>query len=144
MPGIFHSVELQRRALDYHVERHNVLASNVANVDTPGFRPLELLRTDVSEEPAANVAPAATLAATAQDHYITETTLLGRDDSGPPSMEVLEDRTAPVGADGNAVSLEREMAKLSANDLRFEGAAKIVAAQLAGLRYAASDFNNAG
>ena len=49
MIPIFQSVALTHRALDYHLERQNVLASNVANVDTPGFRPLELVREDVPE-----------------------------------------------------------------------------------------------
>ena len=39
------------------------------------------------------------------------------------------------------MSLEREMAKVSANDLRFEAIGKMVRAQLGALRYAASDAN---
>jgi flagellar basal body rod protein FlgB len=43
------------------------------------------------------------------------------------------------GLDGNSVSLEREMSKLAANDLRYDGAVKIVTGKLAMLRYAAND-----
>jgi flagellar basal body rod protein FlgB len=39
------------------------------------------------------------------------------------------------------VSLEREMSKLQANDLRYQGASKLVTRQLAMLKYAASDAN---
>ncbi len=42
--SIFRGVEVGHRALDYHLERANVLAGNVANIDTPGFRPRELVR----------------------------------------------------------------------------------------------------
>ena len=111
-----------------------MLASNVANVDTPGFRPLEVVRNDV-EEPQAS----APMAATHTAHYANESALFLAE-SGEQPMSILEDHTASPGADGNAVTLEREMAKLAANDLRYEGAAKIVSAQLAGLRYAANDF----
>ena len=44
MSGIFDPLRHSQRALDYHMERHNVLASNVANIDTPGFDPSELVR----------------------------------------------------------------------------------------------------
>ena len=43
------SVAPFHRSLDYHSERHNVLASNVANANTPGFRPKELLRVEAEE-----------------------------------------------------------------------------------------------
>jgi flagellar basal body rod protein FlgB len=53
--------------------------------------------------------------------------------------ETREDRTTIAGANGNSVSLEHEMSKLAANDIRFEGAVKIVSQQLGMLRYAAND-----
>jgi flagellar basal-body rod protein FlgB len=130
MSDLFRGVDAQRRALDFHVSRHNVLASNLANAETPGFRPLELLRdTDKTQLTAQP------LTATAEGHFSValaeqEETYMTR-----------EDRTVEPGANGNAVSLEHEMSKLAANDIRFEGAVKIVASQLAMLRYASNDGN---
>jgi flagellar basal-body rod protein FlgB len=130
MSDLFRGVDAQRRALDFHVSRHNVLASNLANAETPGFRPMELLRdTDKTELPLAPMAVSAEghfagPAAEAAETYLTR-----------------EDRMAPPGANGNAVSLEHEMSKLAANDIRFEGAVKIVASQLAMIRYASNDGN---
>lgn len=125
MSEIFQGVSPLQRALNYHLERHNVLTSNVANVDTPGFRPRELLRTTESEPGSLAVKR------TAEGHLaaggVTGTT------------RIVEDNTAPAGNDGNAVSLDREMARVAANDLRYAGAARIVTKQLAMLRYAASD-----
>ena len=43
------------------------------------------------------------------------------------------------GGDGNTVSLEREMAKVAANDLRYQAVGRIVRQQLGLLRYAAAD-----
>jgi flagellar basal body rod protein FlgB len=54
-------------------------------------------------------------------------------------VEASEDTTVSGGLDGNSVSLEREMSKLAANDLRYDGAVKIVTGKLAMLRYAAND-----
>ena len=129
MSDLFRGVDAQRRALDFHVSRHNVLASNLANAETPGFRPLELLRdTDKTE---LTVQP---LAVTSDGHF-------GGAPEAAETYITREDRIVAPGANGNAVSLEHEMSKLAANDIRFEGAVKIVASQLAMLRYASNDGN---
>ena len=122
---LFDPLRTSHRALDYHLERHNVLASNVANIDTPNFRPAELVRhvdrpgdTSMKATNAGHIGGA-------------------RNERG----EALVERVVRPGGDGNAVSLEREMAKVAANDLRFETIGRIVRQQLGALRYAASDGN---
>ena len=128
MSGIFDPLRHSHRALDYHMERHNVLASNVANIDTPGFDPSELVR---------NVAdPLKTDAPTA-----THSSHIGAPDAHAADPSERFEQVVRPGGDGNSVSLEREMAKVSANDLRFEAIGKMVRAQLGALRYAASDAN---
>ena len=127
MADMFRGVDRLQRALDYHVSRHNVLSSNIANVETPGFRPLELLR----EKERAD-RPQLRLDTTQEAH-------VGTPDEPTTDYETREDRTVAVGANGNAVSLEQEMAKLAANDIRYEGAVKLVSQQLGMLRYASND-----
>jgi flagellar basal-body rod protein FlgB len=116
------------RALDYHSERHNVLASNLANANTPGFRPKELLR--VEDTDFGGTLP---LARTEHAHMVADGM------PGNHGLTVVPDESTVNGLDGNNVSLEREMSKLQANDLRFQGAARLVTRQLAMLRYAAND-----
>src|SRR3954471_1319947 len=41
---LFSSVAPLSYALDFHLERHNLLAANLANVDTPRYKPLDLAR----------------------------------------------------------------------------------------------------
>lgn len=94
-------------ALTYHRERHSVLASNIANLDTPGFRPLDLVR----QSP----------------------------DSAPELVETIDDGGSLQGPDGNAVSLERELAKMDANRARYATTAELVSRRIALLRYAAGD-----
>lgn len=129
--GIFGGVDGLQRALDYHLRRQNVLASNLANVDTPNFRPMDLVRVEDEEAPR-NVA----LVATSEGHFVG-TPL----ESGERLVSV-QDGAVEAGGDGNSVSLEHELAKVSANDLRYQGAAKLVARRLAALRYAANDGSN--
>lgn len=131
---IFDSVAITHRAMDYHLERQNVLASNVANVDTPGFRPFELVREDA---PAGDESGSLRLRTTDEAHVRS-----GRAGGpGPFRLAESEERVVNPGNDGNAVSLEREMSKVAANQLRYEGAVRIVRRQLGMLRYAANDGN---
>lgn len=131
MAGLFSSLPVYQASLDFHRERHAVLASNVANVDTPGFRSLELVR---SEEASELGGPWLRLQRSAEAHFGT-----GGARAGEPGT-LTPDTTAPVGADGNSVSLDREMSKLAANDLRYETVTTLVRSYFGGLRYAASDF----
>lgn len=128
MSRIFSGVDVGQRALDYHLERHNVLASNVANVETPGFTPYELVR-DESTSGERSVR----LATTDGAH------LGGGEGAGASELRAMPERVAAAGNDENSVSLERELAKVAANHLRYEGAARIVQLQLGTLRYAAND-----
>ena len=56
--SLLDSVDKLRVGLDYHLQRHNVLVSNLAQAETPGYRPVDLVRTDF--DGAMNVALAAT------------------------------------------------------------------------------------
>ncbi|MCG8557242.1 MAG: flagellar basal body rod protein FlgB [Proteobacteria bacterium] len=127
MSELFKMVGELHRAMDYHVQRHSVLASNIANVDTPGFKPLELERV-----PDQGTSGGLALAATHEAHLPTGS-------SAHASNRVVEslEQTVQPGLDGNSVSLEREMSKAAANDMRFSIAARLVQKQLALLRYAA-------
>jgi flagellar basal-body rod protein FlgB len=130
MAQIFNLSDILHRSLDYHVERHNILSSNIANIDTPGFRPFELLRETDS-------ALKGTLALTTSDerHLSRNGSEIGAGDE----KVVTEDVSVTAGGDGNSVSLEREASKLAANDLRYQSASQLITRHLAMLRYVASD-----
>lgn len=131
VPDLFSGVVPLQAALNYHLERHNVLASNVAHVDTPGYRPNDLSRVDPADfARILNV----TLERTASAH------LTGPSDNGTSSVgRVFQDPTAGAGNDGNYVSLDRESAKLAANHLRYDVVASLTASKLRGLAWAAND-----
>jgi flagellar basal-body rod protein FlgB len=110
-------------SLSFHRERHAVLAGNVANLDTPGYRPLDLTRRS-ADDPAD-------LAVTDPGHVATQ--------DSPEIVTSFDDGGQLQGPDGNAVSLERELAKIDANRARYATAAELVSRRLALLRYAAGD-----
>jgi len=117
------TVDTLQAALTFHRERHTVLAGNVANLDTPGYRPVDLNRNTAGD--------AQTLATTNEGHIATATTT--------DIVTSFDDGGAMQSADGNAVSLERELAKIDANRARYSTSAELVTRRLALLRYAAGD-----
>ncbi len=118
------TLDTLQASLTFHRERHTVLAGNIANLDTPGYKPLDLQRTTPLD--------GTQLAVTADGHIA----------SGPSSSGVVQeftDASQLQGPDGNAVELERELAKIDANRARYATAAELVSRRIALLRYAAGD-----
>lgn len=128
MSELFSTVGVLHRSMDYHAQRHTMLSSNVANADTPGFRPAELLR--VPEGTVTNNLP---LSRTREGHQRPSNAV------GEGEFAVTEETSQAVGLDGNAVSVDRELAKVSANNIRYEAVAKLVKEKLAMLAYVAQD-----
>lgn len=120
------SLRQLEQVLDHARDRQGVLSSNVANVDTPGYRAQDL------DEPSFDAAMSRALATTRGAHFAH-----GGDGTSGASVTTADDQ-APR-EDGNTVSLERQMAKLEQNRVRYGAASQVISRQLALLRYAATD-----
>jgi flagellar basal-body rod protein FlgB len=120
-------VEALRGTLDYHLARHNVLASNLAQVDTPNYRPVDLARTGSSFSGALALA-----------------TSEGERTPAPAeaSYRVIADPTTAAGLDGNGVDVDREAVKIASNQIRFDVLAQLASSELANLAWVASDGRN--
>lgn len=116
------------RSLDARLLRHNVLAGNLANADTPGFQPLDV---DVRSAVEASGAGGGLA--------VTHVTHLGSDGSSAVKAAVVGGPGGTAGLDGNGVDLDRTMAALAQNSLQYGAAAKAAGKKLAILRYVASD-----
>lgn len=128
MKPLFESIDRLGGALEFHRERHSVLASNVANVDTPGFRPFDLAPPPAPGDPTA-------LATTDGQHIPVAGGVAGQ---ATGEGRLFEDG-GEAGPDGNAVELERELAKIDANRVRYGACAELVTRKFALLRYASGD-----
>jgi flagellar basal-body rod protein FlgB len=124
MTSVFESVNQLQGAMSFHRHRHAVLAGNVANVDTPGFRSMDMGRPDFARS-------LENLTRTSGSHLAPG----GVDGS---FFHFHDDGSAP-GLDGNTVSLERELAKVDANRVRYTTASELISRRTALLRYTASD-----
>jgi flagellar basal-body rod protein FlgB len=127
---LFKAINPLHSALDYHFERHNLLASNIAHVDTPGYVPRDIERVD-GDNFASQLDVA--LSRTDAGHIAGNTT------AAVSSGRVFEDPAAGAGNDLNYVSLDREAAKLAANQIRYDVSSTLASAELAQLAYAVND-----
>ena len=127
--ALFDGVDRIRVSLDYHLARQNVLTANLAHVDTPGFRPLDLERRSFKD------ALDAALEGDQSGHIHTHK----RD-----AYRVVVDPSASPGLDGNGVSLDREAVKSAANQLRYDAVASLARGELSSLMWAATDARNGG
>ena len=100
-----------RTKMEWHQSRQRVLAENVANADSPGFRPHDLVEPDF-KRPAAPL-HTVSLARTEGDH------IAGVNAAASP----FRSRTTggyEIKPMGNAVNLEEEMIKVAANQMDFQ------------------------
>jgi len=128
--ALIDGVEHLRGALDYHLSRHNLLASNLAHIDTPGYKPVDLER-------GGSFAGAL--------HVALEATQPGHLSAGgaPPGAQavgrVVNDPGAAAGNDGNGVDLDREAVKIATNQMRYDMLAQLASSELASLAWAVND-----
>lgn len=123
--ALFSGLATLQESLDYHQDRQVMLDSNIANADTPGYRPVDL---GFLPPP-----PPGTLG-------LDRTDGAHLDPRDRPALLVpFEDPSPAPGNDLNAVDMDRELAKVAANTIRYETAAEIAARRLGLLKYAAGD-----
>lgn len=134
--GLFDGIGGLRNGLDYHLARQNVLVANLSHLDTPGYKPLDLVRTNDAKSGAFAHALGAELAATQPGHIGHQ---VGRQGNSANVGRIVNDPTAKAGADGNGVSVEREASKIAANQVRYDVLTRLVASSLNGLQWAAND-----
>ena len=116
------------KAMDLRLDRHHLLASNVANVDTPGFTPTDMKFAHLLKIQEQSTAPRRT----------SERHLSGLE-AGSGQAELFFDPSSQPGLDGNSVSLDKEMAKIAENSIAYKAIANALQKKLALLRYAVSE-----
>jgi flagellar basal-body rod protein FlgB len=104
-----------RTKMAWHQERQRVLAENVANADTPRFRPGDLEPPTFDRRPQTS---GLSLARTANGHIA----MTAADSTGFRSAR---SGGYDVRPSGNAVNLEDEMMKVSSNQMDYQAATSL-------------------
>jgi flagellar basal-body rod protein FlgB len=118
---IDHTMQLLHRTLDLRQARQRVIASNIANEETPGYRAADFNFQDSLQAAQRGRGPV-TLVVTQSQHMGVR---------GDAVQQVTGDlNPVPAGdlpLDANTVNIELEMAKMSDNAMQYNSAASIMA-----------------
>jgi len=130
MAGLFdRDITLLERSLEFRSRRNALLAGNVANIETPGYKAKDLVFEQALGD-ALKAQEPSPLVTTNPRH------MDGRDHT---PLELVQPRTIlsanPVGSvDGNSVQLEHEMAKLAENQIAYQALAQMITHKFLQLR----------
>jgi flagellar basal-body rod protein FlgB len=110
--------QLARQMMDATVLRHQALAANIANAETPGYK-----RVDVSPAFATQLQAALERGGTAESSKV--------------QAQLVEDAMAKaVRPDGNNVEIEKELLALGKNSTEFNFLSQVVSTDIRNLRMA--------
>lgn len=98
---------VMQRAMDGAWARHEILASNVANAETPGYKRLEY---DFLGQLQRELDKTASPAVTNARHLTTSTR----------TRTFLEQDLSSITADGNSVDIDKEMGEVSSNAIYYD------------------------
>jgi flagellar basal-body rod protein FlgB len=127
------TISLLEDVLDLRSLRHKVIASNIANIDTPHYKAFDVMMEKAIEK-AAGKEKEITITRTQPEHLPIRHTQV---DSIAPKLVTSTNTT--VGGDGNSVDVDRAMADLSENNLMYNALAQIVSRKFLALRSAIQD-----
>ena len=124
------TLSVLRTKMQWHQERQRVLSENVANSDTPNFKPRDLVapKFDETGTTVDSMGPLP-MVRTSAAHIAPSGS--GQDDFDQNRRAGFETRPA-----GNAVSLEEEMMKVSANQMDYAAATQLYSKSLEILKIA--------
>ena len=113
-----------RTKMQWHQERQRVLSENVSNSDTPNFKPRDLVepKFDSTGAVAGGMAPLA-LTRTSEAHIVPAS-------NGSTSFDQNRKAGFQTRPTGNAVNLEDEMLKVSANQMDYAAATSLYSKSL--------------
>ena len=112
-------LSMLRSRMQWHQERQRVLSENVANSDTPGFKPSDLKELDFR-----NVTPqGVSLSQSNPLHFAS----VG---GGDGRFQTERDSKSDVRPAGNSVNLEDEMMKVAQNQMDYQAATMLYSRSL--------------
>ena len=104
------ALSVLRTKMQWHQERQRVLSENVSNSDTPNFKPRDLVEPKF-DNTGASAAGSLAMARTSQGHVSAS--------GAEPTFDQNRRAGFQTRPAGNAVNLEDEMLKVSANQMDY-------------------------
>lgn len=119
------SMPVLEKALDMYLVRHSIISDNIANAETPYFKARQ-----VDFEGELNKA------------IELETQGLSGNAVGGVAPLITQDALTELGQDLNTVDMDKEMSRLTKNDVQYSAATQAVSKKFALLKYVISGGGN--
>lgn len=120
------------KALDLRVERHQVLASNIANADTPNYKARDFEFKAAMTNALNGKSISGSLVTTSPGHQRGEPSL-----NGPAALMYRSEFQSAV--DGNTVEMDVERSQMTDNALQYQILTQLISNKFQGLRTAMSN-----
>ena len=133
--GLFSStINVLGKSIDLRSKNQNLIASNIANAETPNFVPKTLIFDQELQGALKNQQSGQRSGGVTHPRHFP---MRGTGSSlQSVSGKVIETPAKTPGKDGNAVELENEMAKMADNQIMFNAAVQMLTKKFEGLRSA--------
>lgn len=124
MDSITKVLDFQGEALKLRAERQRVLASNIANADTPGYQARDFDFAKALQEATGAGGP------TPGSPVATDRRHLGATGSGATTVSLAWRLPGQTSLDGNTVEVDTERARFAENTVRYEATLKFMNGQI--------------
>ncbi len=133
--GIFsNTINLLGKNIDLRAKNQNLIASNIANAETPNYTPKSLAFDAELQSALKNSSRG--LRPDAAPHHRHIPLRGGGSSLNSVTGKIVETPAKTPGKDGNSVELENEMVKLSENQIMFNASVQLLTKKFEGLRSA--------
>lgn len=126
MPTLEESIAVYRQAIALRSQRHELLASNIANADTPNFKARDI---DFRSAIAAAIDQRGLKLQTSQQGHFA----VPLKNSNPPLLFRHEYQSA---VDGNTVEMDHERSQISDNAIQYQILTQLLNDEFQGMRQA--------
>jgi len=116
------------RSLDFSAERNNLIAANIANADTPGYKAVRINFEKTLQQMVSQRDEVA-LQRTDPKHFPMDPAA----GTGRPEITLREES---LKRDGNSVNMDEEVARMSMNQIRYNAGAEVLNNLFKNLEYA--------
>ncbi len=123
------ALQFDTEALNLRAQRQEILASNIANADTPGYQARDIdFASELNRalEKGRAQGSGLSLAVTSARHIPAQTAKL-------PSMDLLYRIPDQPSMDGNTVDMDRERTQFADNSLKYQTDLTLIGSQIKGM-----------
>jgi len=129
--GLFNQTfSVLEKSMNLRSQKHNLLVSNIANMDTPNFKAFDIL---VEEEMGKASGEAKLPLSRTQPAHIP---FIGMGDLSAPEIKPVEKPNFDFREDGNTVDIDKTMFALSENGLLYNASAQMISKKFLSLSHA--------